>query len=362
MAGGARRRGARRGPAGAISRLRVVAQSGHPDGTAAGGRGDGTPPPAPPELYKPERQLEEATGKASYEQAEQAAQRAKTDAENSYGVTVTEDKAKTNELLAALANSSAKLGRRQNEGANATGTLYGGALIQAAAQRANNEGEGVATDNANLNRELGAATLKEQQENNADAEAQLNAQSNEHTYTTGIESLEGKEAALSGYNAPKAPGLSGTTHGQWLQEPGGAVRVGGADTIKQATKKKREVDGARRYSAGSAVVGDAGGAQRAAEVSAPARRRERTEAGGRRTLQGIGAGRQVGGHARLAGGREGRPGDLLDLQQRGGRRGQEQRTDGPDPRCAVGLEPVQGGCGEQQDAASSRLAERQAHA
>ncbi len=112
-----------------------------------------------------------------------------------------------------LKESYKNLGNRQGEQANAAGVLSGGALLQAAAKRAANEGKENATQQTAFNQQkegdaLQMAKLIQAQGRGGEAlAAELrNAGSNNAFFRKAQEQLEGQEAAERGYNAPTEPG------------------------------------------------------------------------------------------------------------------------------------------------------------
>lgn len=184
-----------------------------------------TPPPVPPGLYNPIRDVELAEGKRGSEQTTRGLERQKASSENRYGVNLAEvgqregnQKAAHEEMLARLGESFKRLGARQEDQANAGNTNYGGALIAAGLARAGNE----ATRKASEQRTFG-----ESQQANAAARGRLalgeseatgpggsltealqNAGENQQGFEQSVGGLKNTEASEHGYRAPTGPSPS----------------------------------------------------------------------------------------------------------------------------------------------------------
>ena len=191
--------------------------------------------PVPPGYYDPTRDINIAEGKNTYSQARSKGEREEGYAESDFGINqaklgyqsqtgledIGTERTRQNEAatraLAQLAESYKRLGVRQQEGANRAGVLQGGALLQAAAKRAANEGKGRDETNLTLKHQLEADDLREARLKHGIEEGEgsnvrntqrllsgfgegiTNAETNEQHYGEGIETLKNYEAAHNGY-------------------------------------------------------------------------------------------------------------------------------------------------------------------
>lgn len=129
--------------------------------------------------------------------------------------------------LAALLQNYERLGSRQKEQANTAGVLRGGALAQAAAKRAANEGkakepieEGYARSQESDQRALAKLALGRQQEVEDIGTQGSRAEREQNQYGIDTRTVEGTEAANYGYLDP------GGVVAHTSQQQGGFVRVG----------------------------------------------------------------------------------------------------------------------------------------
>jgi hypothetical protein len=173
-------------------------------------------PPIPAGYYNPILDIQLSEGKQGSEQQITGLERQKTNAETNYatnlGLLKQREEARAQqqkETLANLAESYAKLGVRQGDQANAAGTLYGGALISAAAKRAANEGATSARDREAYRQavlgfqdEQGKLARAEQEQTGTLAEAIANARLNQQLFGQNINTLKQNQAAGQGYVVP----------------------------------------------------------------------------------------------------------------------------------------------------------------
>lgn len=138
-----------------------------------------------------------------------------------------EQTAEHQRALTALALQYKNLGTRQTEDANAAGVLRGGALAQAAAKRAANEGRAaepinLAYQNQQLadTRSLGRLALAHQQEGEDNATAGSRAEREQAQFGIDTRTVEAREATNNGYIDP------GGVLARTSQQKGGFVRVG----------------------------------------------------------------------------------------------------------------------------------------
>lgn len=140
-----------------------------------------------------------------------------------------------------IASSYQKLGTRQAEQANGAGVLRGGALLQAAAKRAANEGksrepvdQALTRQKAGDDRERGKIAVGRQQEHEDIAKEAARAEREEAQFGIDTQTLEGDEASANGYISPVS---------HLSEQPGaGFVRVGGplkANPAAAAAKRRR---------------------------------------------------------------------------------------------------------------------------
>jgi hypothetical protein len=197
-------------------------------------------PPIPPGYYNPMLDVQASEGKLGTEQTLSGLNRQKTDAENNYATNLgllgqreADQAQKQKETLALLGESYKKLGVQQGGQANATGTLYGGAMISSAMKRAANEGSQKARDEAaraeqvqaNQN-ERGRLSTQENQllgPGGSLLEAITNAERSQQLYGQNINTLKGTQAAEHGYTPEQAGGVVPYERNY---PGGGSVRVG----------------------------------------------------------------------------------------------------------------------------------------
>lgn len=192
-----------------------------------------TPPSFPPTgTFNPQRELETGEGQRGLEQLEGTTATSEAQLRADYGTGTegfnTSEKrsnADFSKALELLKESYTRLGTRQQEGANRAGLLQGGALLQAAAKREENEGkeketkttahtraiEDLNTRRAAFNRDFAPpdqANPLGGRRWQALTTALANAQGNQAFFRQGQQSLAGQEAAergWPGYSAPAAP-------------------------------------------------------------------------------------------------------------------------------------------------------------
>lgn len=189
-------------------------------GAPGGGPGaPWSPPPIPPGFYNPLRDIEAGEGKRGTFQAIEdiGTQRTRgnedfTSSIEDVGQQRTKAQQAAATALGQIQASFNRLAQRQGEQGNERGTIYGGALLAAAAKRASNQ-QG---SNAGVQRGLDAqlATLKQREEgltlNHQRSLEDLNTRQqrgeiNEAEYEKGIQTLKNTEAAAAGYVAPTGP-------------------------------------------------------------------------------------------------------------------------------------------------------------
>lgn len=227
--------------------------------------------PIPPGLYSPTRDVELVGGKAQYQQQRSKAERESGYAEDDFGINqaklgyqkgtgledIGTERTRQNEAaqktLAQLAESYKKLGVSQEGQANKAGVLQGGALLQAAAKRAANEGKGRAETNLTLQHQLEDDTLRENRLKHSIEEGEgsntrnsqrllggfgediTNSNLNEHNFEEGIETTKGLEAVNEhAYDPtllhnPLLKGLAAKSKGGagWVHTKRGSYRIGG---------------------------------------------------------------------------------------------------------------------------------------
>lgn len=217
--------GARPGPAAAPT----AAPGGVPGAVPAAGAGAAVWTPPPTGSYNPTRDVEAEEGERGLGQLEgQLATSGSRDTADYFTqkgeIERTEGQQNTDfsKQQEQLAEAFKQLAGSQQEGANKAGVLGGGALLQAAAKRAVNEGKERATDTTNHERqiegdELAQAKLAREgappETANPlggrafqDLNTQLtNAQSNQTFFEDAQHRLAGQEASERGYNPPAAP-------------------------------------------------------------------------------------------------------------------------------------------------------------
>lgn len=210
-------------PVGAFARKRA-AQAGTTINPATNGFSPWVPPPIPPSFYNPIRDIEGAEGKRGAEQQQNALNRQVAATENNYGVNQAlvgqreaGEQQDTQLQLGRIGEAFQRLQARQGEQGNATGTLYGGALLASGMKRAANQK--LQTDAVQLQasrqaqadaNERGRLALGEGEQvgpAGALSEALLNSRENDRAFQSSLGTLEGSEAAQAGYQAPSAPRL-----------------------------------------------------------------------------------------------------------------------------------------------------------
>lgn len=205
----------------------------------AGGAPAWTPPPLPTGYYNPSRTIETEESQRGLGQleGEVGTQRArdKTDYyDQSAGLDrqAQQQQSDYQRAQAQLRQSFQRLGTKQEEGANVAGALQSGALLQAAAKRAANEGQQRDVQNVNYGRQVDANKLARAQldltgappdaanplggRNFQDLTTKLtNAQANNTFFGYSQSKLAGQEAAERGYPAPTAPAAAAAAqHGR----------------------------------------------------------------------------------------------------------------------------------------------------
>lgn len=157
--------------------------------------------------------------------------------------------------LALLKESYAKLGTRQEEGANKAGLLQGGALLQAAAKRGANEGKEAEKDREATNKQLAAIARARADYalTNAPPDASnplggrawedlisglANAQSNQAFYSQGQQSLAAQEAAERGFGGYQPPARSAPAAARRPAPAPGRIRAGPGVPINRRTGRR----------------------------------------------------------------------------------------------------------------------------
>jgi hypothetical protein len=195
----------------------------------AGGGSPWVPPPLPSGSYNPQRDIEIEESQRGLGQLEGEIGTARSRDSADFATAASEigrreaqqqqDYSRAKELLG---QSYQRLGVRQQEGANRAGVLTGGALLQAAAKRAVNQGteQRAADTNYNRSREADSLELAKLIREAAPPDATnpeggrqfqdlltkvTNAQANNAFFQKSEHALEGQEAAEHGYVAPTAP-------------------------------------------------------------------------------------------------------------------------------------------------------------
>lgn len=209
-------------PVGSMGQQRAAA-AGYSISPTTGGYAPWAPPPIPIGDYNPSRDIEEAEGKLATEQGISGDERTRSVDENTYATNLqllgekeASQKQTSKETLARLARGYQQLGAKQGEQANASGTLYGGALIAAAAKRAANEGLTKGTDERSIaeslkgdENERGKLSVAEGQllgPGGSLVEAIQNARQSEQQREEDIGKAKSEEASKEhGYEAPKGP-------------------------------------------------------------------------------------------------------------------------------------------------------------
>jgi hypothetical protein len=198
-------------------------------------------PPIPPGYYNPSLDVQLSEGKLGTEQTLAGLGRQKTNAESDYATNLglvkqreTDQLQKEKETLGLLGESYKKLGVQQGGQANATGTLYGGALISAAMKRAANEGSQKARDEAGRAEQKQANETEEGRLVREESrlvgpggsilEAIANAEKSQQLFGQNINTLKGTQAAEHGYTPEQAGGV---VPYEYHDPQGGFVRVGG---------------------------------------------------------------------------------------------------------------------------------------
>jgi hypothetical protein len=179
-------------------------------------------PPIPPDFYNPERQVALEQGQEQGRQTLEDIGTKRTRGESDYTLGVGETNREIGErdegrqrALAQLQQSYARLGGQQEEQANSAGVLRGGALLQAAAARAANQGkanEGVNreadTAIAALRRHLGDLALTHQREGEDLTQGEGRTEQGLEQLGLRTGRLETSEAVANGYVAPSGPARS----------------------------------------------------------------------------------------------------------------------------------------------------------
>lgn len=225
---------------------RGVPQAGDYRPNARGGSGGlawrpWTPPPIPSGLYNPIRGIELEAGKRGMENTLQDVKTGEAQGLANFnlglegiqgGLAHTEaedraardtDVAKNREALEALGRRYKNLASTQEQNANQAGVLQGGAMLQAAAKRAANEGiernaqnaalrraeEGIERNLSNAREQASLAEhgegLKRQEEQQGLETKGTRAEREQNQFGLDTRMLEGAEASQRGYMAPGAP-------------------------------------------------------------------------------------------------------------------------------------------------------------
>jgi hypothetical protein len=213
--------------------------------------------------FEPTRRLEAEEGQRGLEQLESQQAIARSRLQGDYGLAMTEYGRQEGEQqdalsksLALLQESYAKLGTKQTEGANKAGLLSGGALLQAAAARAANEGkeatkqrEAESKGIEAINRSRAKEILEQAPPDATNplggrawqdlAEALRNAQSNQAFFTQGQQGLAWQEAGNAGYRIPTTPTAPAKAAAKPAfrppPAPGGGVRLWNAGAKRMMT-------------------------------------------------------------------------------------------------------------------------------
>lgn len=244
-------------PASPAAPAGAVAPSGAAPAVRAGGASPGGWTPPPTGSYNPTRDVEVEEGGRGLGQLEGELGTAKTRDTADYFTQLGElgsqegkENADYGTAKEALGRAFAQLGGKQTEQANSYGVLGGGALLQAAAKRASNQGLQQATADTAHGRNVEAINLARaklaREGAPPDAANPLggrefqdigtkltNAQSNQAFFAESQHRLAGQEAAERGYTPP--PGPSGV-RSSFTRTPGGSVAVDGATRSARLAK------------------------------------------------------------------------------------------------------------------------------
>lgn len=205
-------------------------------------------PPIPAGAYNPIRDIELAAGKRGLSNTLEDIGTRGVRGEQGYLIGkegIEREKAEQADnhakALAALQQSYQRLGVRQGEQANTAGVLRGGALLQAAAKRATNEGKTRDEQNQaaqrtqeGLQRQLGQLTTARQQEGEDLTTQGSRAEREQAQFGIDTTTLEGREAAENGYIAPQAPNALAAAHRAPPRRPGG----GGAKALARLRRRR----------------------------------------------------------------------------------------------------------------------------
>lgn len=178
-----------------------------------------TPPPIPAGAYNPIRDIELNAGKRGTQNTIEDLGTKESRGQSSYLLGVegvkrqeAEEAQSRSEALASLQRSYQRLGVRQTEQAREAGVLRGGAVLQSAAKRAANEGiaktpieQTFARDQEANQRSLGQLGLTRQEESEDDTTGVSRAEREQSQFGVDTQTLEGREAAENGYQAPTGP-------------------------------------------------------------------------------------------------------------------------------------------------------------
>ena len=157
-------------------------------------------PPPPPTSYNPIRDINIGTGRLSTEQTVKGLERQRENGSLNFTANKEEIERKGQDTLAKLAESYKRLGARQGEQANADGTLYGGAVLAAAAKRATNEGLQKQSQQEAQEAELGRLGNNFSQQQGTLTEGITNANESGRNAREGEETLRNNESVNNGYS------------------------------------------------------------------------------------------------------------------------------------------------------------------